>query len=61
MKPLLHKIDLTKGFQLEIIEMLLHKKPNQLFEYYGDGERPVIGLFPKQADGDEEQTKEVTQ
>lgn len=28
-------------------------KPSQLFKYfYGDGERPVIGLIPKPADGD---------
>ncbi|AIM36174.1 hypothetical protein KO02_05295 [Sphingobacterium sp. ML3W] len=27
--------------------------PSQLFEYfYGDGERPMIGLFPKPSDGD---------
>lgn len=29
-------------------------KPSQLFEYlYGDGERPIIGLLPKPAEGKE--------
>ena len=34
--------------ELYNIAKLLQIKPSQLFEYfYGDGERPMIGLFPK--------------
>lgn len=41
------------AYEIYALAILFNLKPSQLFEYfYGDGERPVIGLFPKPADGD---------
>ncbi|MGA6119797.1 helix-turn-helix domain-containing protein [Sphingobacterium anhuiense] len=40
--------------ELNNIAKLMGIKSSQLFEYfYGDGERPVIGLLPKPAEGKE--------